>query len=52
MTRRLARLALVLLLAPAPALAVQPDEVLKDPGLEARARVISEGLRCLVCQNQ
>ena len=32
--------------------AVQPDEVLQDPALEARARVISEGLRCLVCQNQ
>ena len=32
--------------------AVQPDEVLQDPGLEARARAISEGLRCLVCQNQ
>ncbi len=37
--------------APA-AYAVQPDEVLSDPVLEARARVISEGLRCLVCQNQ
>jgi len=34
------------------ALAVQPDEVLPDPALEARARAISEGLRCLVCQNQ
>ena len=32
--------------------AVQPDEVLPDPVLEARARAISEGLRCLVCQNQ
>lgn len=32
--------------------AVQPDEVLKDPVLEARARDISAGLRCLVCQNQ
>jgi len=32
--------------------AVQPDEVLQDPLLEARARAISEGLRCLVCQNQ
>ena len=32
--------------------AVQPDEVLQDPALEARARAISEGLRCLVCQNQ
>ena len=34
------------------ALAVMPDEVLKDPALEARARVISQDLRCLVCQNQ
>ena len=32
--------------------AVQPDEVLPNPALEARARAISEGLRCLVCQNQ
>lgn len=35
-----------------PALAVTPDEVLKDPALEARARDISAGLRCMVCQNQ
>tara|TARA_R100000750_G_scaffold52621_1_gene37827 strand:- start:1179 stop:1658 length:480 start_codon:yes stop_codon:yes gene_type:complete len=34
------------------ALAVQPDEVLDDPALEARARDISAGLRCLVCQNE
>jgi cytochrome c-type biogenesis protein CcmH len=34
------------------AFAVQPDEVLKDPALELRARDISAGLRCLVCQNQ
>lgn len=33
-------------------LAVQPDEVLDDPALEARARDLSAGLRCLVCQNQ
>ena len=39
-------------LAAAPALAVQPDEVLPDPKLEARARELSAGLRCLVCQNQ
>jgi cytochrome c-type biogenesis protein CcmH len=32
--------------------AVEPDEVLQDPALEARARHLSEGLRCLVCQNQ
>lgn len=35
-----------------PACAVQPDEVLEDPALEARARALSAGLRCLVCQNQ
>lgn len=34
------------------ALAVQPDEILPDAMLEARARAISAGLRCLVCQNQ
>jgi cytochrome c-type biogenesis protein CcmH len=33
-------------------LAVQPDEMLKDPALEARARDLSSELRCLVCQNQ
>lgn len=44
-------LALALLLA-APLLAVQPDEMLADPALEARARAISEDLRCVVCQNQ
>jgi len=33
-------------------LAVQPDEILKDPALEARARTLSSELRCLVCQNQ
>jgi cytochrome c-type biogenesis protein CcmH len=43
---------LALFLAAAPAWAVQPDEVLKDPVLEQRARNISAGLRCLVCQNQ
>ena len=34
------------------ATAVQPDEVLEDPALEAWARALSVGLRCLVCQNQ
>ncbi|MEO3998573.1 cytochrome c-type biogenesis protein [Mesorhizobium sp. CAU 1732] len=34
------------------ALAVQPSEVLDDPALEARARTLSSGLRCMVCQNQ
>jgi cytochrome c-type biogenesis protein CcmH len=41
-----------LLLWAVPARAVQPDEVLNDPVLERRARDISAGLRCLVCQNQ
>jgi len=40
------------MLTPATGLAVEPDEVLDDPVLEARARDISAGLRCLVCQNQ
>ncbi|MDZ4789652.1 MAG: cytochrome c-type biogenesis protein [Hyphomicrobiales bacterium] len=34
------------------ALAVEPDEILADPAVEARARAISAELRCLVCQNQ
>jgi cytochrome c-type biogenesis protein CcmH len=51
--RRLALIALLIaLVAPTAALAVEPDEMLKDPALETRARQLSEGLRCLVCQNQ
>jgi cytochrome c-type biogenesis protein CcmH len=42
----------VAFLAALPVKAVEPDEVLQDAKLEARARNISEGLRCLVCQNQ
>src|SRR5512142_905462 len=49
--RRLALIVLLLSLA-APAFAVQPDEMLKDPALEARARELSRELRCMVCQNQ
>ena len=45
-------LAAVLALASASALAVQPDEMPKDPALEARARALSQHLRCMVCQNQ
>jgi cytochrome c-type biogenesis protein CcmH len=43
---------LTLVLLALPALAVQPDEILKDQALETRARAISAELRCLVCQNQ
>jgi len=32
--------------------AVEPDEILPDPALEARARTLSKTLRCMVCQNQ
>ncbi|TWD46981.1 cytochrome c-type biogenesis protein CcmH [Agrobacterium vitis] len=39
-------------LSVSPAFAVNPDEVLKDPALEARARHLSSQLRCMVCQNQ
>ncbi|KKB12197.1 hypothetical protein VE25_09110 [Devosia geojensis] len=49
--RALRVLALLLALC-APAFAVNPDEMLADPALEARARGISAELRCLVCQNQ
>ena len=44
-------LSLLLLLA-GPALAVQPDEMLADPALEARARAISREVRCPVCQGE
>ncbi|MEQ8897491.1 MAG: cytochrome c-type biogenesis protein CcmH [Roseovarius sp.] len=46
------RLVLVLCLVAGPIFAVQPDEMLDDPALEARARDISSGLRCLVCRNE
>jgi cytochrome c-type biogenesis protein CcmH len=45
-------LALTLSLVPIAAGAVEPDEMLADPALEARAREISKELRCVVCQNQ
>jgi cytochrome c-type biogenesis protein CcmH len=45
-------LALVLFLWAVPALAVEPDEVLADPALEARARALSKELRCVVCRSE
>src|SRR2546421_12095200 len=48
----LAVVALALSLNVTRASAVQPDEVLTDPALEARARALSKELRCMVCQNQ
>ena len=52
MLRRLVLAMLVVLATLPAAFAVQPDEVLSDPVLEARARELSAELRCLVCQNQ
>lgn len=46
------RLVLILCLIAGPVWAVLPDEVLDDPVLEARARDLSKGLRCLVCRNE
>lgn len=43
---------LALALLATPVAAVQPDEMLADPVLEARARDISAGLRCPVCRNE
>lgn len=43
---------LLMMVLALPAFAVQPDEILPDPAMEARARDISADLRCLVCQNQ
>ena len=45
-------LVVLALLGATPLRAVQVDEILPDPGLEARARAISHDLRCMVCQNQ
>ena len=52
MTMRSIAVYLVVLLLALPALAVEPDEILDDPVLEARARDLSKQLRCVVCQNQ
>jgi cytochrome c-type biogenesis protein CcmH len=52
MWRRAFIVLIVGLLASGPSQAVQPDEILKDPALESRARNLSRELRCMVCQNQ
>ncbi|MCV2864665.1 cytochrome c-type biogenesis protein CcmH [Albidovulum sediminicola] len=46
------RILLAFFLLATPVLAVQPDEILSDPALEARAREISAVLRCPVCQGE
>src|SRR4029434_11340317 len=52
MWRRAFIVLIVGLLASGPSQAVQPDETLKDPALESRARNLSRDLGCMVCQNQ
>ncbi len=52
MIYRALAIALISITMMSPAYAVNPDEILKDPALEARARVVGKELRCLVCQNQ
>ncbi|MTW15189.1 cytochrome c-type biogenesis protein CcmH [Rhodoplanes serenus] len=51
-TLSLVVVAVLMLGLAAPAVAVQPDEMLPDPTMEQRARDLSQHLRCLVCQNQ
>jgi len=50
--KRLLSFAVAVALLAGPAGAVNPDEELKDPVLEARAHKLSKELRCVVCQNQ
>jgi cytochrome c-type biogenesis protein CcmH len=52
MKRILAIIGLTVMLGLPAAHAVLPDEVMSDPGQEARARSLSRELRCMVCQNQ
>jgi cytochrome c-type biogenesis protein CcmH len=48
----LAVLMLVTFVPSAPSIAVEPNEILANPGLESRARALSKHIRCLVCQNE
>ena len=52
MIYRVLAIALISITMMSPAHAVNPDEILEDLELEARARVVGKELRCLVCQNQ
>ena len=52
MKKLLAFVFLIGLFLPTPILAVQPDEMLPNPAQEARARALSQQLRCMVCQNE
>src|SRR5262249_59357839 len=50
--RNLLVISLLTLLTMSTAIAVEPDEIISDPALEARARALSKEIRCMVCQNQ
>jgi len=52
MTRPLLVALMLAVFVPLGAHAVEPNEILKDPALEARARDVGKQLRCVVCQNQ
>ena len=50
--KKILLISLVLLLSPLNSFSIEPDEILSDSKLENRARNLSKGIRCLVCQNQ
>ena len=50
--KKILLISFVLLLSPLNAYSIEPDEILSDSKLENRARNLSKGIRCLVCQNQ
>ncbi len=50
--RNILLISFVLLLSPLNVFSIEPDEILSDSRLENRARNLSKGIRCLVCQNQ
>ncbi len=50
--RNILLISFVLLLNPLNVFSIEPDEILSDIKLENRARNLSKGIRCLVCQNQ
>ena len=50
--RNIVLISFVLLLNPLNVFSIEPDEILSDSKLENRARNLSKGIRCLVCQNQ
>ena len=50
--KKILLISFVLLLSPLNVCSIEPDEILSDSKLENRARNLSKGIRCLVCQNQ